>query len=100
MANEDAIAVMDDDINEALSDAVCDGEGRVTALNVRHHLEKRGLRIVAGSVPAESFKVDPAHVETVKQALRVHGGNPPGLRQAAEYMERLEKRIKELESLT
>lgn len=117
MADETLIAAMDDDIDEALQDAVSDGEGRITPYYLRHHLDKHGLRIVPTAVRAEElraenkvqqlaaqygngkpFEFDPAHVETVKQALRMHGGTPPGLRQAAEYIERLEKRVKELEA--
>lgn len=36
----------DDDIAEAIYDAVCDGEGRATPYYLRHHLAKRGLVIV------------------------------------------------------
>ena len=35
-----------DDLNEALSDAVCDGEGRATLDHVKHHLSKRGYKII------------------------------------------------------
>ena len=36
-----------DAINEAIYDAVCDGEGRANARDLLHHLKKRGLTIVA-----------------------------------------------------
>jgi hypothetical protein len=39
--------IYDDDITEALSDAVDDGEGYIRAEHVRHHLARHGLRIVA-----------------------------------------------------
>ncbi len=35
-----------DAINEAIDDAVSDGEGRATAEHLAHHLQKRGLCIV------------------------------------------------------
>jgi hypothetical protein len=38
---------MRDAINEALSDAICDGEGRTDVDHLVHHLAKRGLLIVA-----------------------------------------------------
>lgn len=35
-----------DAINEAIYDAVCDGEGRANAKDLLHHLNKRGLFII------------------------------------------------------
>lgn len=35
-----------DAIDEAIYDAVCDGEGRASAEGLLHHLMKRGLTIV------------------------------------------------------
>lgn len=35
-----------DDLNEALYDAVCDGEGRTIWAHVARHLEKRGYALV------------------------------------------------------
>lgn len=40
----------DDTIDEALSDAISDGEGRIYARYVRQHLAIRGLRIVTASI--------------------------------------------------
>lgn len=40
---------LDDEISEALYDAVCDGEGRATPYYLRHHLAERGLVIVEAS---------------------------------------------------
>lgn len=40
---------LDDDIREALDDAVSDGEGRLSAYYVRHHLAKRGLKIISSA---------------------------------------------------
>lgn len=37
---------IDDLIAEAIYDAACDGEGRATAEHLRHHLAKRGLKII------------------------------------------------------
>lgn len=41
-----------DAIDEALYDAVCDGEGRATAKHLEHHFAKRGLAIVPVSQAA------------------------------------------------
>lgn len=40
-------AEQDEDIDEALQDAVSDGEGRLMVRYVRHHLAKRGYSIIA-----------------------------------------------------
>lgn len=41
----DALDAVIDDIEDALKDAVSDGEGRLSAYYFIHHLEKRGLNI-------------------------------------------------------
>ncbi len=45
-APEPATDEDNDDIDEAMSDAICDGDGRLYARHVRHHLAKHGLELV------------------------------------------------------
>ena len=36
-----------DDLDEAIQDAICDDEGRLSPQTLMHHLAKRGMKIVA-----------------------------------------------------
>jgi hypothetical protein len=65
--------VTDEEIVEALDDAVTDGEGRLHADHIRHHLERAGLMVVRKATHEALMTELLALAERFKRAL-IHDG--------------------------
>ena len=78
----------DEDIKEALNDAISNGEGRLTAKYFRHALRKIGLCIAVDSPQAwKVVKPDGASVAIVNQHVAADRANSVGGRLVPLYME-------------